>query len=168
MQGRWTLAAIMWFASVAAASAQANPTPGMGATSPLGTTLSDPSSTSTSGGIPLGAIELNPTGLSPLQMPCPNTTANAAFDGGGSTASSACGSATTSASFGTSTPSGSTASIMGLTAGSTDNSGIPLGTTDLGTPGESQVIAVPNVPVTPCQSTTSSTLGTSMIPSSIR
>jgi len=163
MQGRWTLAAIMWLASVAAASAQASPTSGMGATSPLGTTLSDPSSASSSSGIPLGATELNPPGLSPLQMPCPNTTSNTAFDGGGATASSACGSSTTSSSSGTSTASSSTGSSLGLLTGSSSSSGIPLGAVDLGTPGESQDIAIPNVSVSPCPSTTSSTQGTSMM-----
>ena len=60
MKGTCTLAAMLWLAGIAAACAQASPTPGMGTTSPLGTTLSEPSSSSTSGGIPLGATELNP------------------------------------------------------------------------------------------------------------
>jgi len=158
MQGRWALAAIIWFAGVTAAGAQAGPNPGMGATSPLGTMLSEPSSASGSSGIPLGATEVDTPGISPLQMPCPNMSSNSAFDGGGSTASSACGSATTSSSSGISTASGSTASTLGSTSGS----GIPMGATDLGTPGESQNLVVPNVSVTPCPATTTSPQGTSM------
>jgi hypothetical protein len=162
MQGRRALAAIIWFAAVTAAGAQAGPNPGMGATSPLGTIplgtiLSEPSSASGSSGIPLGATEVDTPGVSPLQMPCPNTSSNSAFDGGGSTASSACGSATTNSSSGISTASGSTASTLGSTTGS----GIPMGATDLGTPGESQNIIVPNVSVTPCPLTTTSPQGTS-------
>jgi hypothetical protein len=45
-------------------------------------------------------------------------------------------------------------------AGSNNGSGIPLGATDLGTPGESQNIFIPNMSVAPCPSSTS---GTSMI-----
>jgi hypothetical protein len=135
------------------AGAQTSPPTGMGATSPLGTILSEPSSNSNTSGIPLGATELSTPGISPLQMPCPMTTSNSAFDGGGSTATSACGSAATS---GTSMASG-TASGLAPTMGSTSGSGIPMGATDLGTPGESQNIAIPNVPVTPCTMTNSAT-----------
>ena len=116
MKGTCTLAAMLWLAGIAAACAQASPTPGMGTTSPLGTTLSEPSSSSTSGGIPLGATELSPPGLSPLQMPCPNVTSNAAFDGGGSTASSACGSAATGSS-----PAASTASSANSSSSEIDH-----------------------------------------------
>jgi hypothetical protein len=157
MQGIRALAAIIWFAGVTAAGAQAGPNPGMGATSPLGTILSEPSPASGSSGIPLGATEVDTPGISPLQMPCPNTSSNSAFDGGGSTASSVCGSATTSSSAGISTASGSATSTLGSAVGS----GIPMGATDLGTPGESQSIVVPDVSVTPCPLTTTSPQGTS-------
>jgi hypothetical protein len=50
-----------------------------------------------------------------------------------------------------------TTSGLGATMGSTSGSGIAMGATDLGTPGESQNIAVPNVSVAPCPLTTSST-----------
>src|ERR1700691_3808038 len=160
MRGIYILSAMALLASVAAAGAQGSPTPGMGITLPLGTTLSD--SSSPSGTIPLGATELNPPGLSPLIMPCPNSASNAQFDGGGSSLSSGCGSATANSSSGTSTTSNptSTTSVSGLTTGSTNGSGIPLGATDLGTPGESQNIFIPNMSVAPCPSSTS---GTSMI-----
>jgi hypothetical protein len=158
MRGTCILSAIVWLAGVAAASAQANQTPGMGITSPLGT-LSD--SSSPSGTIPLGATELNPPGLSPLVMPCPNTVSNAQFDGGGSSLSSGCGSATANSSFGGSAAASNSSTLTsGLMAGSNNGSGIPLGATDLGTPGESQNIVIPNMSVAPCSSSTS---GTSMI-----
>jgi hypothetical protein len=89
------LATIIWSIGGVAAFAQAGPTTGMGSTSPLGT-LSEPSTSSGGSGIPLGATELNTPGISPLAMPCPNTTSNGAFDGGGSTVGTACGSATAS------------------------------------------------------------------------
>src|SRR3984885_2654546 len=161
MRGRCILSAIMLLASVAAASAQASQPPGMGITSPLGMTPSD--SFSSSGAIPLGATELNPPGLSPLVMPCPNTASNAQFDGGGASISSGCGSTTANGSSGGSTASNSNTLTSGLTAGSSNGSGIPLGATDLGTPGESQNILIPNMSVAPCPSATSSTSGTSMI-----
>ena len=147
MQGTRALAAIMWLAGATMAGAQTSPPPGMGATSPLGTLLAEPSSNSNTSGIPLGATELSTPGISPLQMPCPTTASNSAFDGGGSAA--ACGSAATA---GMSMASGTTSGL-----GSTSGSGIAMGATDLGTPGESQNIAVPNVSVAPCPLTTSST-----------
>lgn len=156
-------ASILWSASTVSASAQASQTPGMGTTSPLGTTPS-PSSSSSSGSIPLGATELIPPGLSPLQMPCPNTASNAAFDGGGSSTSSACSNASSSSQA--STGSSSDSSISGMTTGSASGSGIPLGAIDLGTPGESQTPAVPSATVAPCPMTASSALGTSTSPSS--
>jgi hypothetical protein len=131
-------------------------TTGMGTTSPLGT-LSDPSASPAStgpSGIPLGATELNTPGVSPLQSPCPETASNSAFDGGGSIMSPACGQQTTSGAFGLSSAGASTASnadgsTMAL-GGSMARSGIPLGATGLGTPGESQNVMVPTAPVSPC------------------
>ena len=143
--------------------ARGNHTPGMGITSPLGMTPSD--SSSSSGGIPLGATELSPPGLSPLVMPCPNTASNCPvrwwrLDGILPVAAQP---------RRTVHPEvrrrpARTRLTSGLTAGSSDGSGIPLGATDLGTPGESQNIAVPNVSVSPCPSATSSKSGTSISP----
>ncbi|MBO0757863.1 MAG: hypothetical protein J2P54_18615, partial [Bradyrhizobiaceae bacterium] len=68
--------------------AQVGATPGMGATSPLGSSLSN--EPSMPGGIPLGATELNSIGLSPgasATTPCSGTATTAGsssnFDGGG-------------------------------------------------------------------------------------
>ena len=140
------VAAIIWSVGGGAASAQT----GMGSTSPLGTLSAEPPMSSTSagiGGIPLGATELSTPGLS--QTPCPNTNSNTPFDGGGSTASTACGAGLANGSSDFSSVSGfngstSNGSVAGMT-GSTVGSGIPLGATDLGTPGESQNVAVPGV-----------------------
>ncbi len=134
--------------------------PGMGSTSPLGTstsplgTMSDPSTSSMSAsasGIPLGATELNTPGISPMQSACPSASSNAAFDGGGSTFGAACSPDMASSSSNSSSVANSGATTMGL-GGSALGSGIPLGATGLGTPGESQSIAVPTVPVSPCTS----------------
>jgi hypothetical protein len=146
------LAAFGWWIGLAATQAQTATTPGMGATSPLNAPSADSSSSNSTasglGGIPLGSTEINTPGVSPLIMPCPNASSNAAFDGGGSNLSNNCGS-------GTSNSGGSSAASMsgagGATPGSSGSvvgSGIPLGATDLGTPGESQTTAVPSV--TPC------------------
>jgi hypothetical protein len=147
MRRACTLAAMIWLIGVASACAQTAPTSGMGATSPLGTA---PSNSST---IPLGATELSQPGISPLVMPCPSTTSNSAFDGGGSTA---CGSDTANPSA-ASTASSSNGSTPGLTTGSAAGSGIPLGVTDLGTPGESQNVPVAAPSVSPCSSATTGT-----------
>jgi hypothetical protein len=148
MRRACTLAAMMWLIGVAASCAQTAPSAGMGATSPLGTTPSNSSA------IPLGATELSQPGTSPLVMPCPSTTSNSAFDGGGSTLSTACGSDTANPS----TASSSNGSTPGLTTGSTASSSIPLGVTDLGTPGESQNVPVPTPSVSPCSSATAGTM----------
>jgi hypothetical protein len=151
-----TLAAMIWMSGVAAACAQASSTAGMGTTSPLGTTLSDSSSSSgtSMAGIPLAATELAQPGISPLISQCPNTSSNSSFDGGGVSSSTGCSSGGTSISSGTGS---ATADVSGADAGSTVQSsasaGIPLGATSLGTPGESQNISVPNISVAPCTQT---------------
>jgi hypothetical protein len=152
MRRACTLAVMIWISGVCAAFAQASATPGMGATSPLGTTLSEPSSSASMGNIPLAATELAQPGTSPLIMQCQNTGSNSSFDGGGMSASTGCSSASTSASSGTAsaTPDSSGADA-GSMVQSTANAGIPLGATGLGTPGESQNIPVPNI--APCTQT---------------
>ncbi len=148
--------------------AQMAPTPGMGATSPLGTTPSSPGLQplgtmspipgTQAGGIPLGATEINPGGLSP--MPCVGTTgvgvgsstgfglagSPATFDGGGLSGSSACvpTSRTTTAGQGA----GSSSLPPGLPGSSTAGT-ISLDSTELGTPGESPIVTVPVPTVTP-------------------
>jgi hypothetical protein len=156
MRGTCVLSGALLLAG--AFGAQGQQSAGMGITSPLGTVTSNPSSASSA--IPLGATELNPPGLSPLVMPCPNSASNAQFDGGGSGISSGCGSTTANGSPGTSTGSMFDAPTSGSTAGSSNGSGIPLGATDLGTPGESQNIAIPNLSVAPCASAASRTSST--------
>jgi hypothetical protein len=147
MQRACTLAAVIWIGLVHSAAAQTTLQPGMGTTSPLGTTLSEPAPAM--GNIPLGATELNQAGISPLMTPCPSTDANTSFDGGGISTSTACSSASTGNAIGTA----STAADINSTAvGSASPSGIGLGATDLGTPGESQTVPVPGVSVAPCNS----------------
>jgi hypothetical protein len=154
------LAAIGCWIAITAVQAQTTTTPGMGPTSPLSVPSSgDSSNSSNPGGIPLGSTEINTPGVSPLIMPCPNTSSNSAFDGGGSSLSNNCGS--TSANN-----NGSGAASMSGAGGATSitgsgvvGSGVPLGATDLGTPGESQTTTVPSV--TPCLQSMPPTQGSS-------
>jgi hypothetical protein len=142
--------AVIWLVGSVACQAQSGPTPGMGATSPLGTSPSNAPSADLIQ-IPLGVTELNPGGLSPLVAPCPSASSNAAFDGGGSMTSAGCSSTTSTNSTGTSAafaPSGSTPA----SAAQADGTGIPLGSTELATPGESPIITNPMTPVAPCPS----------------
>lgn len=157
------LAAIVWIGSFNALSAQASSTPGMGATSPLG---ADAQTAAPMSNIPMGAIELDPPGISPLATPCPTMSSTSSFDGGGVSESTACGSASTTS------PSGVGATNSGLSesdaspagAGVTANSstGLPLGATGLGTSGESQGAAIATTPVAPCTTMqgVSSSIGT--------
>jgi hypothetical protein len=144
------LVALGWWIGIAAAQAQTT-TPGMGPTSPVSVPSAESSSsnsTSSGLGIPLGSTEINTPGVSPLIMPCPNASSNGAFDGGGSSLSNNCGSgASTTGASGAASMSG----VGGAMPGSSESvvgSGIPLGATDLGIPGESQTTAVPG----PCSS----------------
>jgi hypothetical protein len=139
-------AALIWLATSMVGFAQVSPTPGMGATSPLG--MGSSGFNTQPNGIPLGATELNPGGLSP--SPCPGTTASGTglagplltFDGGGLTSnSSACSSSTAGNSAGTGGPLQVGPTTSGPTAGNSTT--IPLGSTDLATPGESPVITNP-------------------------
>lgn len=133
--------------------AQVNATPGMGATSPLGSSLSNAPSMPV--GIPLGATELNSSGLSPTDSttPCSSTASTVGsssnFDGGGTMSTPTIATDCTtggSGSPGAATPAtGST--ITGLTPGSARGA-VPLGSTELGTPGESP--AATTVSSTPC------------------
>jgi hypothetical protein len=100
--------------------------PGMGATSPLGSSLSD--QPSMPGGIPLGATELDSGGLS-----CSGAamTAGSSFDGGGMAST-----ATSCASGASGPPSEATSG-----SGPTVSGSAPLGSTELGTPGESPAVS---------------------------
>src|ERR1700690_326660 len=133
------LPAIGSWIAIAAAQAQTNATPGMRPTSPLGAPSTDSSSLNSNssglGGIPLGSTEINTPGVSPLIMPCPSASSNAAFDGGGSNLSRSCNSgASNTGASGAASMSGAGGTMSGSVVGS----GIALGATDLGTPGESQ------------------------------
>lgn len=137
-------------AGIAGAQAQTTATQGMGATSPLGMSPDTASSGSglTGGNIPLGATGINTAGVSPLIIPCPSAGSNAAFDGGGSAVANNCDSgASNNSGLGTDSMLGTTGTTSG-SPGTVVGSGVPLGATDLGTPGESQVTSVPGV--TPC------------------
>jgi hypothetical protein len=138
-------AALIWVGTCGVGFAQVRPMPGMGATSPVGTGTSG--FNAQPNGIPLGATELNPGGLSPPS--CAGTTAFgnglagplSTFEGGSFIAnSSACSSSTAGNSAGTGGPP-QVGSTIGPTAGNSTT--IPLGSTDLATPGESPVITNP-------------------------
>jgi hypothetical protein len=155
-----------------AAQAQSTMTsPGMGATSPLGVPGSSASSGSNSPtGIPLGATEIDPGGLSPAPLSNCNasgftansgmssgttglngsgmgstSTMGSTFDGGGfgSTTTSLCaslGAVNTATSTGTASP----LSTMGTNSNFTLNGGaIPLGSTEINSAGVSPLIIVP-------------------------
>jgi hypothetical protein len=148
---------VCWI-GIAAAQAQTTTTPGMGPTSPMSVPSADGSSSNSTysglGGIPLGSTEIDTPGVSPLIMPCPSANANAAFDGGGSNQANNCGSSTSTTSASSAGSTSGAGGMMTGSSGSVVGSGIALGATDLGTPGESQTTPAPSV--TPClQSMTS-------------
>ena len=157
-----------------AAQAQSTMTiPGMGATSPLGVPGSSASSGSNSPtGIPLGATEIDPGGLSPAPLSNCNASGSAAysgmssgitgssapgmgsmsttmgstFDGGGfgSPTTSVCASPGASVNTATSTGTASPLSTMGPSSNFTLNGGtIPLGSTEIDSAGVSPLITVP-------------------------
>jgi hypothetical protein len=144
------LAAVVFACGLAQAQSALTP-PGMGATSPLGAPgapLVGPV------GIPLGATEINPGGLSPLpDATGSNCPAGGPFDGGGSSAAvgilmSGTSAGGNCASMSSAMPSsGGIASPLftpGTTAGSSPNGGtIPLGATEIGGGGVSQLGTVP-------------------------
>jgi hypothetical protein len=161
---RWLVIATAILISCGAAQAQTTmSTPGLRATSPLGM----PGSMGSSGtGIPLGATEINPGGLSPVQgSTCnPNvsplgmsggmssltngttgtTGATTTFDGGGvaaaGSATSACVLSPAPAMSGTA----SSLSTLGSNASARLNGGaIPLDSTELDSGGVSPMITVP-------------------------
>ena len=125
------------------------PAPAMGTTSPL----ASPGGT----GIPLGAVELDPGGMSPLNsmgsatcsdvgMPGSGTAGSTStFDGGGmgATLSGTCGSTASAISS-----SGTSAALPTAAGSSPGKVGIPLGSTDLTDSGTSPVLVVP-VPTAP-------------------
>lgn len=128
--------------------------PGIGATSPLGM-LGSSSAGGT--GVPLGATEIDPGGLSPLGACVPSlsgsssTGSGSTFDGGGlantASATSSCTSGTPNlTSTGTASPLSSPASNL---AGGT----IPLGATELDSGGLSPMISVP-APIVPTPGST--------------
>ena len=133
--------------------AQMSATPGMGATSPLGSPLSN--APSMPGGIPLGATELNSGGLSPTNSstPCSSTAttvgSSSNFDGGGTMSTARIAADCTSGASGSPGAATSTtgSTITGLTPGSARGA-VPLGSTELGNPGESP--AAPILSNTPC------------------
>ncbi len=169
-------AALISIIGCAPSFAQMPPTPGMGATSPLGTMPSSPGSQplgtmspipgTQAGGIPLGATEINPGGLSP--MPCAGATtpgagssmgtglagSPATFDGGGLSGSSACV-PTSPTTTGTAGQGAGSISPTPGSSGSSTAGTIPLDSTELGIPGESPIVTVPVPTVTPTPTTPS-------------
>jgi hypothetical protein len=142
---------IMILLSSSAAQAQsASTTPTIAATSPLGL-LGSSSSIGT--GVPLGATEIDPGGLSPLGACVPSdlstqgasatnsSSAGSTFDGGGLANT---GSITSSCTSGTPnvTPTGIASPLSGATSNLAGGA-IPLGATGLDSGGLSPMIAVP-------------------------
>ena len=162
-----SLATSIVIAGCGAAFAQTGPMPGMGATSPLGTTTF----TAPSGqiGIPLGSTELDPGGTSPLPGLAQCTggaisgigsavtsgvfdgggtptgfgigTSNSggSFDGGGTSLGPAIGS---SCSTGAASPANTPAAGIQV-PGSANGNTIPLGSVELANPGVSPLVGVP-------------------------
>jgi hypothetical protein len=85
-----TLAAILTLSGAAHAQSLGTPS-AMNATSPLGVpgATSTTVSTPTASGIPLGATEINPGGLSPMPFAACPTPSSGTFDGGGLTSCTA-------------------------------------------------------------------------------
>jgi hypothetical protein len=135
---------------------------GAGSASPLGT---EPSNAPFESNIPLGATELTPNGLSfPMSPACPDftgsglngtTTPTPTFDGGGLTGTSTpdCAAAGSSAAPGAAASAQSASNSVTTGLGSIPGSAsIPLGATELGTPGESPPpsLSVPAASTPPC------------------
>ena len=144
------ITAAILLGSDAAHAQSAMTTPGLGATSPLGMLGSSTSGGSNSPtGIPLGATEIDPGGLSPAPVSNCNTSgsvAGAVFDGGGSgsTMASACASTSASAASATSTGTAFPLSSVGTNSNFTLNGGtIPLGSTEIDSAGVSPLITNP-------------------------
>jgi hypothetical protein len=163
------IAAAVLFGSGAAHAQSAMIGAGMGTTSPLATSPLGMLGSSASGrsnsatGIPLGATEIDPGGLSPAPISICNTSGPAAysgmtgssgsgmpvgsaFDGGGfgSTTTSACASTSASASSAASSGLASPLSSMGTNPNFTLNGGtIPLGSTEIDSAGVSPLIITP-------------------------
>jgi len=153
-----------------AAAAQSPPsTSGMGTTSPLGV----PGTSGASGtGIPLGATEIDPGGLSPMPgSNCsPAAGSSGTFDGGGLTTGSGTGCAPGSSQA---SSAGAASPQSGNTSPTLIGGGIPLGATETGTSGLSPLIATPAPTVstpgvgTPLSSTTGSMSAPATSPSSM-
>jgi hypothetical protein len=144
-----TLAAILTLSGAAHAQVPGN-SPVMGATSPLGV-LGATTAPATSG-IPLGATDINPGGLSPMPLAtCPTTsttTSNGTFDGGGLTG---CTATTFAPSL-----SGTTSPLAAPGSDPTQSGGaIPLNATEINNGGISPFIVGPTtMPGVPTPSTT--------------
>ncbi|WP_161499968.1 hypothetical protein [Bradyrhizobium sp. AC87j1] len=133
------LAGILWFVAAAAVAQTAlpgvQPSPGMGATSPLNPASSRPE------GIPLGSTEIATPGVSPLNplqgmTNCAGSgnagSSGALFDGGGLSGGSS-----------TTCTSGATPPSALPSSSSVGRVGIPLGSTELGGAGISPSVPVP-------------------------
>ncbi len=185
-----TTAGAVFLFGCATSFAQVAPTPGIGATSPLGTmNFNSPSGPV---GIPLGATELNSGGISPLAggTLCTGTAASSGGTAGSTTGMSATGTgmsamgsgvagsmstfdgggAPLGSMIGSTCPSGTAAGSPSMAVTPSSGSGlgtspggntIPLGSTELASPGVSAPIGVPvpSVSDIPCP-------GTSTIPGS--
>src|SRR5437763_6460744 len=132
----------MLFGCCAPHAQSATTTSGLGATSPLGM-LGSSGATGSGTGIPLGATEIDPGGLSPVSSSCNSgmtsmSGTSSIFDGGGSnsTGSASSTSSCTSSNNVTSAGTASPLSMPGTSSGLTLNGRtIPLGATEIGSAG---------------------------------
>jgi hypothetical protein len=153
-------------------------TSAMGATSPLGIPGSAGASGTSVTGIPLGATEIDPGGLSPSSLNCgmngfsplststgsgmtgTTTSTSSTFDGGGSTLSGCTSASTSVSSSGTASP----LSTPGTGSSFTLNGGtVPLGSTEINSGGISPMITVP-APAIPTYSIPAPTIPTFISP----
>jgi len=159
-----TLAAILTFSGAAHAQNLGNPS-AMGATSPLG--VPDATSTPATPGIPLGATEINPGGLSPMPLTACATMTGGTFDGGGLTGCTA--TIFQPSALGSAPPLPTPGSAPTLSGAN-----IPLGATQTTNAGLSPPITVPGtvpstivgMPTTNTMTSPTTTLPTMTLPSS--
>src|SRR5258708_2872436 len=142
-----TMAAILATCTTAHAQS-ASGTAGIGRTSPLGILGAFGGATGT--GVPLGATEIDPGGLSPLPgIACDaaasgmTSTGASTFDGGGLTGSASPTAGTGCTAGSTISPNGTASPLSGAATTSTLGTAIPLGATEIDNAGIRPLITTP-------------------------
>jgi hypothetical protein len=177
--GRFCIVMALVVLGCAAAHAQSGISPSaLPGTSPFGTLGSDIAGGLSAGGIPPGATEIDPGGLSPAAgSTCGATgtgisgsmvTSGTTFDGGGvagvgSGSTDAC-TASSAASGGS--PSSLAVPVAGGSAFSLNGGDIPLGSTEMDEGGLSGILSVPAPSITSCEAATTGSTASSPASSS--